>query len=941
VEAVGVVVGLLGRCVASSAAAAPAAAAAAAAAGPSGAAVDAPGAARRLRELGAVRWLAAAYVYVVGAADALQAALRPRPGRTVPAAGPAPRRVGGGWMVVADSAVELVRMLLDQSDPPAAGAGTAAGADVTGAAAGAAADGAGAAEGAEWAGAFPSLEEYRGLLRAVGLRPVRDAAKREEAAGAVLCGLAGGRAGLADALVDWLVPCVETGLGAPPPPPPPPPYGAPTASPAAAAEPGAARAATACLSLLGTDAAAAAVRGRLLERGLVGTLADRLVAALGDSGGGGGNGGAWAGSRDAGGDAGGVELMRVLAGLVRGCAAAQAAVAGRGLVPRLHGIQGACSAVDAGAAAQGLVEALCLGNAGLGEEVAGLQRAKEGGERAAARAQRERVLEEMRRQAAAAVEGMGGWGEDLDEDDGDGALLRCVICHEGYGYKPAALLAAYVFCRACSVRGGPEAAAAGRGDRCFAAASCMSLVHVACHEEATRAERLQAKGARSEWEAAALRNHSARCNALLPLLGPATPAHAYAERAEAFFVALAGLGRHEGGRFRAAALLVATLLERLAAGAAFPADAGGGSATSNAKLLLPLVQLGYHVLGDEAGQPCRQARAALAPLLAAPAEPQPPTPAAPVPAGESGPGRAAVADAAAEEAAAAAAAAAARLPPSPLQARAGEQAAASAAAASAAAASAAAGGDEAWRAAAAAAAATLWFPDAVAAEGPAAAVGRLLGVPPADLSRPVPPQPPAAAAATASPAGAGGQDPAAAAAASSTGAAAAAAAAAGERRRRVTWRLAWLLVRLHDVVHGGGDLPDADAAEAAAPPPPPPPAAEEQLAAAAAAVSAAPGNEDKAAAAAAAAAAAVPPDAAGVAAGANAGESAAGDGAAAAGAVAAAAAASPAGGGAKRREESAWRRAARRAEARLRGRSEEVLAELEALIAALGPLLDA
>jgi hypothetical protein len=41
-----------------------------------------------------------------------------------------------------------------------------------------------------------------------------------------------------------------------------------------------------------------------------------------------------------------------------------------------------------------------------------------------------------------------------------------------------------------------------------------------------------------------------RCNNLLPVLGPATPAHVYAQHAERYWGGVAQLGRHEGSRFR-------------------------------------------------------------------------------------------------------------------------------------------------------------------------------------------------------------------------------------------------------------------------------------------------------------------------------------------------------------------------------------------------------
>ncbi|KAJ1632105.1 E3 ubiquitin-protein ligase UBR4-domain-containing protein, partial [Pavlovales sp. CCMP2436] len=71
-----------------------------------------------------------------------------------------------------------------------------------------------------------------------------------------------------------------------------------------------------------------------------------------------------------------------------------------------------------------------------------------------------------------------------------------------------------------------------------------------------------------------------RCNALLPLCGPATLDNAYAEAAE--------LLAHD----------VRALLLRLASGASFSDDCAGGGRHSNLRLLLPLLQLACLSLDD-------------------------------------------------------------------------------------------------------------------------------------------------------------------------------------------------------------------------------------------------------------------------------------------------------------------------------------------------------
>lgn len=134
---------------------------------------------------------------------------------------------------------------------------------------------------------------------------------------------------------------------------------------------------------------------------------------------------------------------------------------------------------------------------------------------------------------------------------------------------------------------------------------------MSCHAQATRAER-HLKVPRLEWDGASLRNQNTRCNNLLPLRGPQTPAHMYSEYTERYWANVGQLGRHEGSRFRMMVHDVRLLLHRLSTGSSFSVDSGGGSAHSNVKLLPFLVQMGYQCLGDASTSTWRQASSAVA-----------------------------------------------------------------------------------------------------------------------------------------------------------------------------------------------------------------------------------------------------------------------------------------------------------------------------------------
>ena len=93
--------------------------------------------------------------------------------------------------------------------------------------------------------------------------------------------------------------------------------------------------------------------------------------------------------------------------------------------------------------------------------------------------------------------------------------------------------------------------------------------------------------------------------------GPQTPAHMYSEYTELYWANISQLGRHEGSRFRMMVHDTRLLLQRLAMGASFATDSGGGSAHSNVKLLPFLMQMGYQCLGDSGTSIWRQAAASL------------------------------------------------------------------------------------------------------------------------------------------------------------------------------------------------------------------------------------------------------------------------------------------------------------------------------------------
>jgi len=66
--------------------------------------------------------------------------------------------------------------------------------------------------------------------------------------------------------------------------------------------------------------------------------------------------------------------------------------------------------------------------------------------------------------------------------------LTCMVCREGYGYKPDEPLCAYVFQRRVGLP--PLARVSGEGESGIATVTAFHCIHLQCHTDATRSGRL-------------------------------------------------------------------------------------------------------------------------------------------------------------------------------------------------------------------------------------------------------------------------------------------------------------------------------------------------------------------------------------------------------------------------------------------------------------------
>jgi E3 ubiquitin-protein ligase UBR4 len=192
------------------------------------------------------------------------------------------------------------------------------------------------------------------------------------------------------------------------------------------------------------------------------------------------------------------------------------------------------------------------------------------------------------------IEGM----EDLEEEAG----LKCMVCQEGYTFKPMEILGVYTFSKRVNM--GMLMESKGRQDSGFTTITNFNLIHFQCHREATKAERLL-KPPKEEWEGATIRNQHTKCNNLFPILGSKTPLDTYAACVEKYWNNLMALDKCESPRFRVLAHDLKNLLLYYAKEESLSAFSHGGSLESNIKMIPFMIQMGLYLL-DQKGSSQRK-----------------------------------------------------------------------------------------------------------------------------------------------------------------------------------------------------------------------------------------------------------------------------------------------------------------------------------------------
>ncbi|KAJ3693241.1 hypothetical protein LUZ60_008721 [Juncus effusus] len=299
-------------------------------------------------------------------------------------------------------------------------------------------------------------------------------------------------------------------------------------------------------------------------------------------------------------------ILSMLRGLSKGHLGTQICIDELAVLPLLHALEGAVGENEIGVKAENLLDTLANkennGDGFLGEKVDELRHATKDEMRRRALKKREFLLKGlgMRQELGSdggkriVVSQPSIDGLDSIEEEADG--LACMVCREGYTFRPTDILGVYSFSKRVNL-GSTAGTTTGsnRGDCVYTTVSHFNIIHYQCHQEAKRAD-AALKNPKKEWEGATLRNNETLCNCIFPIRGPAVPAVQYARCVDQYWESLSALGRADGTRIRLLTYDIVLMLARFATGASFSGDARGGGRESNSRFLPFMIQMASYLL---------------------------------------------------------------------------------------------------------------------------------------------------------------------------------------------------------------------------------------------------------------------------------------------------------------------------------------------------------
>jgi len=323
-------------------------------------------------------------------------------------------------------------------------------------------------------------------------------------------------------------------------------------------------------------------------------------------------------------------VLRQLAGLCRFHSATQRLIFDSHLIPSIHRLEKTTTVKKIGNLAENLMEALLENDANhdiVQRTVEQIREEERKKNMEQAERYRQRVLKEMNlsctgvgKVTASSVPFVKDF-EEIEEEKG----LKCMVCQDGYSFKPNDVLGFYTFAKRQPMNvfsnTGRQSSAltVGRPEFGYTSVSHFNVIHFQCHRDATHAER-SLKPPKEEWEGATIRNQHTLCNNLFPIIGPATPIDSYTTSLEKYWTNLSNLGRCDSPRFRLLVHDLKFLLLYYANEESLSVHSHGGGRESNIKCIPFIVQMGLFLLDQKASAQRRTFERALQQFLMQPIE---------------------------------------------------------------------------------------------------------------------------------------------------------------------------------------------------------------------------------------------------------------------------------------------------------------------------------
>ena len=295
-------------------------------------------------------------------------------------------------------------------------------------------------------------------------------------------------------------------------------------------------------------------------------------------------------------------VLLALTGITKGCLVAQLKALEYNVVPLVNQLCSISTKNKIGNLAENLLESLVYNNQEVANAVEDCRKTSKEAKAAEAKKHRERVLAAMgikvQEGKLAAEKPKFDFGEDLDLDEEKG--FSCKVCKEGYTFLPNEILGFYVYSKRVSL-----SKSGNRQEQGYSTVTNFNVIHYQCHKEATKAD-YELKPRKEEWEGAALRNSSTKCNNIFPIFGPSITEEVYNQNVERYWnTIINNCGRCESTRFRLLAHDLKFILWRLATESSFSEDSRGGNRESNFISVPFYIQMGLYLL-DQAGSAQRR-----------------------------------------------------------------------------------------------------------------------------------------------------------------------------------------------------------------------------------------------------------------------------------------------------------------------------------------------